>query len=98
MAGTSIDVSRIRDGDPSEFEVVVREGASRSRHLVTMTREDFERFAGGDVDQDRFIEAAFRFLLDREPKESILARFDVSVISRYFPAFEREIMRYIASA
>jgi hypothetical protein len=31
------------------------------------------------------IEAAFRFLLAREPKESILARFDVSVISRYFP-------------
>ena len=28
----------------------------------------------------RCIEAAFQFLLDREPKESILRRFDVTVI------------------
>ena len=40
--------------------------------------------------------AAFRFLLDREPKESILRRFDVAVISRYFPEFERELPRYLA--
>ena len=31
------------------------------------------------------------FLLAREPKESILKRFDVSVISDYFAEFEREI-------
>jgi hypothetical protein len=30
-------------------------------------------------------------LLDREPKESILGRFDAMVISRYFPEFEREL-------
>jgi hypothetical protein len=41
--------------------------------------------------------AAFRFLLEREPKESILARFDVSVIARYFPEFERELPRYLPS-
>jgi hypothetical protein len=27
-------------------------------------------------------------LLEREPKEAILRRFDVSVIGRYFPEFE----------
>ena len=37
------------------------------------------------------IEAAFRFLLDREPKESILRWFDITVICRYFPDFEREL-------
>ena len=36
-----------------------------------------------------------RFLLDREPKESILGRFDVTVISRYFPEFERELPHYL---
>jgi hypothetical protein len=35
-------------------------------------------------------------LLDREQKESILARFDVTVISRYFPEFERELLRYLS--
>ena len=43
-----------------------------------------------------YLEAAFRFLLDREPKESILRRFDVMTISRYFPEFEREMPRYLS--
>jgi hypothetical protein len=34
-------------------------------------------------------------LLDREPKESILRRFDVTVISRYFPEFEQELPHYL---
>ena len=34
-------------------------------------------------------------LLDREPKESILGRFDVTAISRYFPEFERAMPRYV---
>jgi hypothetical protein len=41
------------------------------------------------------IEAAFRFLLAREPKESILSRFDVIVISRYFPDFEERLADYL---
>jgi hypothetical protein len=45
---------------------------------------------------ERCLEAAFRFLLDREPKESILGRFDAMVISRYFPEFERELPRYLS--
>jgi len=45
---------------------------------------------------ERCLEAAFRFLLDREPKESILRRFDVTVILRYFPEFEREMPRYLS--
>jgi len=35
-------------------------------------------------------------LLDREPKESILRRFDVTEISRYFPEFERELPHYLS--
>ena len=44
---------------------------------------------------ERVIEAAFEFLLDHEPKESILRGFDVTVISRYFPSFEEEITNYV---
>ena len=36
----------------------------------------------------------FQFVLDREPKESILRRLDMAVISCYFPEFERELPRY----
>ena len=45
-----------------------------------------------------WLDAAFRFLLDRERKESILGRFDVTVISRYFPEFERELPRYLSQS
>jgi hypothetical protein len=74
---------------PFVFEVVVREGKSETRHQVTMSQEMCERLTAGKHTPERCLEAAFRFLLDREPKESILGRFDVTVISRYFPEFER---------
>jgi len=45
---------------------------------------------------ERCIEAAFQFLLDREPPESILQRFDIAVISNYFPEFERELPNYLS--
>ena len=38
---------------------------------------------------------SFRFLLEREPKESILRSFDLTVISRYFSEYEREITRRV---
>jgi hypothetical protein len=91
-----IEVRRTSDGDLLEFEVVVREGQGETRHQVTMARETCDRLTGGQHTPERCLEAAFRFLLDREPKESILSRFDVTVISRYFPEFERELPRYLA--
>jgi hypothetical protein len=91
-----IEIRRTGEGDPLEFEVVVREGKGETRHDVTMAQETCERLTAGKHTPERCLEAAFRFLLDREPKESILGRFDVSVISRYFPEFERELPRYLS--
>lgn len=91
---TAIDVRMIEDNDQLVFDVRVHDEASETQHGVTLSRKDFERLSGG-ADADRLIDAAFRFLLDREPKESILARFDVSVISRYFPDFEQKLPRYL---
>ena len=90
-----IKVRYICDGDPLVFEVVVREGRGETRHDVTMGRETCDRLTAGNHTPERCLEAVFRFLLDREPKESILSRFDVTVISRYFPEFERELPRYL---
>jgi hypothetical protein len=92
-----IQVKRMSEGDPLEFEVVVREGRGETRHHVTMSRSTWTRLAAGAHEPERCIEAAFRFLLDREAKESILARFDVTEISRYFPEFERELPRYLST-
>ncbi len=91
-----IQVRCTGEGDPLEFEVIIREGKGETRHNVTMSRETCERLTAGKHTPERCLEAAFRFLLDREPKESILRRFDVTVISRYFPEFERELLRYLS--
>jgi hypothetical protein len=89
-----IEVFLIKDADPLEFEVVVRED-SETHHTVTMARSLHQRLTDGKVTPSACAKAAFRFLLDREPKESILRSFDISVISRYFPEFERELPRYL---
>jgi hypothetical protein len=90
-----IKVTRSGGDDPLEFDVIVREGKDETRHHVTMSPAVLRRLSGGRHSPERCLEAAFRFLLDREPKESILRRFDVDVISRYFPEFARELPRYL---
>ncbi|MFO1125797.1 MAG: hypothetical protein U1E25_11270 [Methylocystis sp.] len=92
---TEIEARMIGGGDPLVFDVRVRDGISETRHRVTLSQMDFERLSGA-ADAERFIDAAFRFLLDREAKESILARFDVSVIAHYFPEFEQKLPQYLA--
>ena len=96
-AARNIVVVRVASDDPLTFDVSVREGKSESRHRVTMAQAVFEKLTGGAHRPEECIEAAFRFLLDREPKESILGRFDVTIISRYFPEFEQELAGYLDS-
>jgi hypothetical protein len=91
-----IEVRLMAEDDPLDFEVVVRERGGETRHHVTMSRETCNRLTVGKNTPERCVEAAFRFLLDREPKESILGHFDVTVISRYFPEFDRELPRYLS--
>ena len=92
MSDKAILVTEKGGADPRLYEVVVREGGGETRHEVTLCAADLARFGAGQG--AALVEAAFAFLLDREPKEAILARFDLSVIARYFPQFPREIARY----
>lgn len=79
-----------------EFEVEVAEGGGRSAHRVRVSGEEARRY-GGDAAPERLVEESFRFLLEREPKESILGRFELSTIERYFPEFPDEIRRRLGA-
>ena len=79
--------------DASHFRVRVIEAGSESTHHVTLDPKDYARLAGGAVEPEELIRKSFQFLLEREPKESILSRFDLSIIGRYFPEYEREIKK-----
>ena len=95
----SVSVTRTASAPKLEFAVEVRAGRGSSRHTVTLDPALFARLAAGrQVGEERFVEAVFEFLLERESKESILSRFDVSVVSRYFPEFETEIASHLPTA
>lgn len=86
-----VDVARISD---ESFRVMVTEGRSSTEHTVSVEQAYVARL-GGDATAEELVEASFRFLLDRESKESILSRFDLPVISRYFPEYEARIVEYL---
>jgi hypothetical protein len=50
----------------------------------------------GFADMDRLVRETFAFLLEREPRTSILRAFDLSDVSRYFPDYPSAIRRRIA--
>ncbi|MGD1994094.1 MAG: hypothetical protein PVI59_12950 [Anaerolineae bacterium] len=75
------------------FRVTVSEQSSQTRHRVTLSENDYQRLSGGRASPEALVEESFHFLLERESKESILRSFDLTVISRYFPEYEREISR-----
>jgi hypothetical protein len=85
---TRITVTR-RDGEI--FEVTVR-GRATTAHTVTLDSSYYQKLTGGKVAPEALIEKSFEFLLEREPNTSILARFDLPVIGRYFPEYERTIV------
>jgi hypothetical protein len=85
-----IEVEKV---DASHFRVRVIEAGSESNHQVTLDPKDCARLAGATAEPEELIRESFQFLLEREPKESILSHFDLSVISRYFPDYEREIKK-----
>ncbi len=90
-----INVQTTSAGEPWTFQVTVSEGGSQTSHRVTLTSGDYERLTGEACSPDELVRKSFEFLLEREPKESILGEFDITVIARYFPEYEREIAQRI---
>lgn len=85
-----VDTPRQENGT---FRCTVRIGA-RS-YDVTVSEDDVRALAP-DATPGELIAESFRFLLEREPPGSILPRFDLSVIGRYFPEYGKEIAGRLA--
>lgn len=84
----------VRPLNADTFEVTIDENGSVSTHLVTATEKHADLLCGG-CDRAPLVEASVRFLLDREPKESIMNQFDLDVIARYFPDYPSAIDAYL---
>ncbi len=61
---------------------------------VGLDDEYWQDLTGGKITKEELIKKSFEFLLEREPKESILSRFNLRIIKQYFPEFEEEIRTY----
>jgi hypothetical protein len=86
----------VSGGDRDDYVVEVKESGSATRHVVTVSPAALEHYGGGAT-AERLLKESFRFLLEREPKEAILGRFEIAVIGRYFSEYEAEIRRRISS-
>lgn len=75
------------------FEVTLSERGESTTYTVTLKKADYEHLSQGRATAERLVKASFQFLLEREPKESILRRFDLPRIGYYFPEYEEELRR-----
>ena len=81
---------------PDTYAIEVSETGGTSRHIVTATAAHLAEL-GVDAPPERVLIESFQFLLEREPKEAILNRFELPIIGHYFPEDPAEIRRRLAS-
>jgi hypothetical protein len=77
--------------DENTFQVTVDDNGSQTSHKVTLEEKYYKKLTGGLLPKEDLIKKSFEFLLEREPKESIMSSFDLTVISKFFPEFESYI-------
>ena len=78
-----------------ECRVLVGEGDRATEHHVSVSRAELKRLAPAHSEPTALVEESFRFLLEREPSNSILRRFAITDIGRYFPEYRAEIKRRV---
>jgi hypothetical protein len=85
-------VARQSDGN---FAVRVRNGKSETSYVVSVPSGLEVDLGLEETSAEALVRASFAFLLDREPASSILPKFSLDVIARYFPEYRREIHKYL---
>lgn len=85
------------DGAGWLCQVTVGDDPAATSHEVEVGAATLASLAPGTADPEELVRASFEFLLAHEPRDSILRRFDLMVIRRYFPAWEQEIRRRLSS-
>lgn len=82
-----IEVRKLND---TTFEVTVTE-RSTTAHTVSVAANYASTLTEGRCSTENLVRRSFEFLLERESNTSILRSFDLPVIERYFPEYERTI-------
>ena len=88
----SIDVVTETEG-PNHwtYDVRVDDDSGCHDYQVTLSWSDYDLWCHGRVAPHKVVEAAFEFLLEREPATKIMPKFDCSLIRRYFPDVDTDL-------
>ena len=77
------------------FKVTVS-GNEVTQHEVTITDAAYNHLTNGRATKEELLDFSFKFLLEREPNTSILSKFEITVISQYFPEYETELLQILS--
>jgi hypothetical protein len=80
--------------DNNSFKVSVTKDSS-TEHIVLLSDRFHQDVTNNKLTKTELITHSFEFLLKRESNQSILKKFNLEVISQYFPEYIEEIKKNI---
>jgi hypothetical protein len=80
--------------DNNSFKVSVTKDSS-TEHIVLLSDRFHQDVTNNKLSKTELITRSFEFLLKRESNQSILKKFNLEVISQYFPEYIDEIKKII---
>jgi len=80
--------------DNNSFKVSVTKDSS-TEHIVLLSDRFHQDVTNNKLTKTELITHSFEFLLKRESNQSILKKFNLEVISQYFPEYIEEIKKII---
>ena len=91
MSG-SAEVSVVQEA-AGRFRVEVHDAGVTTSHTVNVPETLADELGWSREGEMDLVRESFVFLLEREPPTSILRRFSLEVIGRYFPDYPTEIRK-----
>jgi len=76
-----------------KFEITVK-ADQLTKHIVTITDQMLLNLTNNKISKKELLNFSFNFLLEREANTSILSKFDIIVISKYFPEYITKVENY----
>ena len=76
-----------------KFEITVK-ADQLTKHVVSVTDQMLLNLTNNKISKEELLNFSFYFLLERESNTSILSKFDIIVISKYFPEYISKVENY----
>ena len=85
----------IKELSDNKFEIIINKKPI-TKHIVLLTNEYYDNLTKKKISKKKLLEYSFQFLMKREPNTSILSFFELNIISKYFPEYEKEIKKVLS--